>query len=121
MRLELIDDPIKYRGFMHAASRQSVLMVSCLCHTYRSFRGFICYLFVRSSDGIFIIDALNLRAYLRGDRTVDGEDLRFSSLLSEHQKVKLISGGASCLRMLWQEYGEIRRYTCVKASDHDLS
>ena len=93
-----------------------MLVISCLRHTYRSFHGFICYLFVRSADGFYLIDALALRAYLRGDRTIDNQDLAISQLLRDSNIVKLVSGGANCLRMLWQEYGQINRYACVKAA-----
>jgi hypothetical protein len=67
----LIDDPLKYKELLQlVCTENSTLLIETLSHSYRSYNGFVCYLIVYSVNlqKLFIVDALSLRAYLRGDK-----------------------------------------------------
>jgi len=79
----LIDDPLKYKEMLESICiENNTLLVEALSHTYRSYHGFVCYFIIYSlnQQKLLIVDALSLRAYLRGDKNY--QDSLYSRILS---------------------------------------
>lgn len=79
----MIDDPLKYKEMLELVCiDNNTLLIESLSHTYRSYHGFVCYFIIYSINlqKLFVVDALSLRAYLRGDKNY--QDSLYSRILS---------------------------------------